>query len=61
MPIFLAHGAEDPLIPLARAAQSRDRLTALGYRVEWHEYPMPHSVCAEEIYDISRWLSTVLR
>ena len=61
VPIFIAHGVEDPLIPLARAAQSRDRLTVLDYRVEWHEYPMPHSVCAEEIYEISRWLSTVLR
>jgi len=60
VPIFMAHGVEDPLIPLARAAQSRDRLSALGYRVEWHEYPMPHSVCAEEIRDIGVWLQRAL-
>jgi len=61
VPIFMAHGVEDPLIPLARAAQSRDRLTALGNRVEWHEYPMPHSVCGEEIHDIGVWLQRTLR
>jgi len=60
VPIFMAHGVEDPLIPLARAARSRDRLSALGYRVEWHEYPMPHSVCAEEIRDIGVWLQRTL-
>jgi len=55
-PIFMAHGAHDPLIPLARGHESRDRMIALGYRVEWHEYPMPHAVCAEEIADLSAWL-----
>ncbi len=59
-PIFMAHGTQDPLIPLFWAARSRDTLTSLGYTVEWREYPMPHSVCAEEIADISRWLRTVL-
>ena len=61
VPVFMAHGVEDPLIPLARAAQSRDRLTALGNRVEWHEYAMPHSVCGEEIHDIGVWLQRTLR
>jgi phospholipase/carboxylesterase len=61
VPIFMAHGAHDPMIPLARGRESRDRLVALGYRVEWHEYPMPHSVCAEEIADLSAWLRGVLR
>ena len=60
VPIFMAHGVEDPLIPLARAAQSRDRLTALGYHVEWHEYRMPHSVCAHEIRDVAVWLRRIL-
>jgi phospholipase/carboxylesterase len=60
VPIFMAHGAHDPMIPLARGRESRDRLVALGYRVEWHEYPMPHSVCAEEIADLSAWLRVVL-
>ena len=61
VPIFMAHGTEDPLIPLSWAARSRDLLISLGFSVEWHEYPMPHSVCPEEIADIGRWLRTVLR
>lgn len=59
-PIFLAHGRGDPIIPIDRAEKSRDMLQALGYSVEWHEYMMPHSVCAEEIDDISAWLRRVL-
>jgi phospholipase/carboxylesterase len=60
VPIFLAHGSADPMIPLVRATASRDALRALGYGVEWHEYPMPHSVCAEEVRDLNRWLLGVL-
>jgi len=59
-PIFLAHGTSDPVIPIARARQSRDALVALGHPVEWHEYPMPHSVCADEIAALERWLLRVL-
>ncbi|MFC5498892.1 alpha/beta hydrolase [Caenimonas terrae] len=55
-PIFLAHGRMDPVVPLDRAIASRDALQALGYSVEWHEYPMAHSVCMEEIADLNRWL-----
>jgi phospholipase/carboxylesterase len=61
VPIFMAHGAHDPVIALELARRSRQQLTDLGYRVEWHDYPMPHSVCLEEIEDISAWLGTVLR
>ena len=60
VPIFMAHGTEDPLIPLSWAKRSRDHLVALGYAVEWHEYSMPHSVCAEEIEDVGAWLRVVL-
>jgi len=60
VPIFQAHGRADPVIALARATASRDALLALGYPVEWHEYPMPHSVCAQEIADMNRWLLKVL-
>jgi phospholipase/carboxylesterase len=60
VPIFLAHGTDDPVIPLARAAQARATLGGLGYHVEWHEYPMPHSVCPEEIADIGAWLARIL-
>jgi phospholipase/carboxylesterase len=60
LPIFQAHGTADPVIPIARAIASRDALIALGHPVEWHAYPMPHSVCAPEIADINRWLLKVL-
>ena len=60
VPIFLAHGRDDPMIALERATASRDALRALGYGVEWHDYAMPHSVCLEEIADLNRWLNRVL-
>jgi len=59
-PILMAHGIEDPVIVLPRATRSRDKLVELGYHVEWHQYPMPHSVCPEEIRDIGAWLRKVL-
>ena len=59
-PILMAHGIHDPLIPLARAVHARDTLAALGYPVEWHAYPMPHSVCDVEVMDIAAWLARVL-
>jgi phospholipase/carboxylesterase len=59
-PIFMAHGRGDPIVQIQRAEQSRDILQTLGYAVEWHEYMMPHSVCAEEIDDIGAWLKRVL-
>jgi phospholipase/carboxylesterase len=58
-PVFMAHGVQDPMIPITRAITSRQALLALGYRLEWHEYPMGHGVCLEEIRDISRWLQHV--
>jgi len=61
LPIFMAHGTQDPVIPLSWAKRSRDFLMGLGYAVEWHEYLMPHSVCAEEIADIGHWLPRVLQ
>jgi len=61
IPIFFAHGSSDPVIPLAMATASRAALGAAGYAVYWHEYPMQHSVCIEEIHDISLWLAQVLR
>jgi len=59
-PIFMAHGTQDPLIPLARARHAHDLLTGLGYRIEWREYPIPHSVSPSEIRDISAWLQRIL-
>ena len=60
VPIFIAHGQSDPVIPIARGAESRERLVALGYEVQWHAYPIPHSVCADEVRDIAVFLRTVL-
>ena len=60
VPIFLAHGRLDPVVPFARGAASRDVLRALGYRLDWHEYDMEHAVCAQEISDLNQWLARVL-
>jgi len=56
----MAHGTQDPIVALPRATRSREALEQLGYAVEWHEYRMPHSVCPEEVGQISAWLRRVL-
>ncbi|RZU01032.1 alpha/beta hydrolase [Rivibacter subsaxonicus] len=61
VPIFLGHGRFDGIIPLARAEASRDALRALGHEVEWHDYPMEHSVCMDEINDLNQWLLQILK
>ena len=58
-PIFLAHGRSDPVISLDRGTASRDALAALGHAIEWHDYPMEHSVCAEEVADLQHFLQRV--
>jgi len=58
-PIFMVHGTMDPVIPISRAIASRDLLAQLGYTIEWHDYPMQHSACAEEVQHISAWLKKV--
>ncbi len=60
VPIFMAHGQFDPMIVLPRASATRDALIAMDYPLEWHEYPMAHSVCAQEVADLNRWLLRVL-
>ena len=59
-PIFMAHGSYDPVVPLALAMESKEKLLASGYSLEWHEYPMAHSVCGQEITSISRWLRRIM-
>ncbi len=59
-PVFLAHGSMDPVVPMTMGERSRDGLQAMGYSVEWHDYPMVHQVSMEEIADISTWLQRVL-
>jgi phospholipase/carboxylesterase len=60
VPIFQAHGQRDGIVPAARGAAARDALRSLGYTVEWHDYPMEHSVCVEEVQALSAWLLKVL-
>ena len=59
MPVFMAHGTFDPVVQLDWGRASANQLKALGYEVEWHDYPMAHAVCPEEISDVRRWLLSV--
>jgi phospholipase/carboxylesterase len=60
VPVFLGHGQRDGIVPLARGEAARDDLQRLGHPVDWHAYPMEHSVCMEEIQHLQRWLLQVL-
>ena len=60
-PIFIGHGQDDRMISLGLAQQSRDFLARLNYPVEWHEFPMDHELCQDEINRISAWLIRVLK
>jgi phospholipase/carboxylesterase len=60
LPIFIGHGRGDDVVPLSRGTAARDALVALGYPVEWHDYPMAHSVSPTEVADLNRWLLRVL-
>ena len=59
-PVFMAHGTHDNVVPFVRAQQSAQVLKELGYQVEWREYAMQHSLCLEEVQDISAWIRKVL-
>ena len=58
--IFMAHGTDDPLIPMAIGHHSYEKLQSMGYNIEWHSYPMPHSVHPEEITDIGKFITRLL-
>lgn len=60
IPVFMAHGRSDPIVPFAAGKSSADILRKHGCPLEWHEYAMPHSVCAEEIEDIETWMTRQL-
>jgi len=60
MPIFMAHGSQDPMVPMALAERGRVALEAKGAQIQWKDYPMPHSVCPQEIGDIGAWLRLTL-
>lgn len=59
-PIFMAHGQDDDVVLMSRGVQSRDHLLALGHKVQWHDYPMDHTLCLDEIRDLQAWLLRVL-
>ena len=59
-PMFVAHGSHDPVVALERGLASKDLLLAHGYNVQWHTYPMAHSVCPEEVGDIARFMHKAL-
>lgn len=60
LPIFLAHGEQDSLIPIMQAERARQQLTGRGHPVDWHHYPMQHQVCRDEIADISTFFQARL-
>ena len=60
IPVFMAHGQFDPMIPMQYGRSSADALVKTGFDVEWHDYPMAHAVCPQEIDDIRAWLLGVL-
>ena len=60
LPVFMAHGSFDPMLPMQWGQKSAERLQEAGFTVEWHDYPMAHQVCVEELQDIGRWLNKVL-
>jgi phospholipase/carboxylesterase len=60
-PVFMAHGTQDPVVPFGLGEESRRILEGTGYRVEWHAYPMPHALCAEEVVDLRAFLGKVAR
>jgi phospholipase/carboxylesterase len=57
IPLFMAHGTQDPIVPLSLAKTSKAQLESHGYRVDWREYPMQHAVCGEEVEAISDWIT----
>ena len=59
LPVFMAHGSFDPMLPMQWGRASADKLIEAGFSVDWHDYPMAHSVCAAEIGDIRNWLLSV--
>jgi len=56
IPILMAHGTQDPVVPLSLARTSKATLASHGYQIEWREYAMQHAVCGPEIEDIAGWL-----
>lgn len=60
VPLFMAHGRQDEMVDIRLAQHSRDLLLGLGYALQWHDYPMGHAVCPQEIEAIGDWLAQLL-
>lgn len=60
IPIFFGHGEQDPVVPIAAGTESKLLLEQLGYSIQWHSYPMEHSVCPEEITHVAKWIENRL-
>ncbi len=60
LPIFICHGSQDPMVPEQLGRQAQERLVTMGYTVDYKSYPVGHSVCPQEIADISQWLQRLL-
>jgi phospholipase/carboxylesterase len=56
LPILMCHGTQDPIVPIEMAQRSYQELKQLSYPIKWQDYPMPHSLCAPEVADISQWI-----
>jgi len=61
IPILMAHGKHDPMIPIVNAEKTRTALTRLDYTIQWHTYPMEHQVCMEEIQAIRNWMLEIMQ
>ena len=59
LPVFMAHGSFDPMLPMQWGQLSAEKLQEAGFAIEWHDYPMAHAVCPQEIQDIREWLLKV--
>ena len=59
IPVFMAHGLQDTTIPIAVGQATKEKMSQAEYKIEWHQYPMAHSVSTEEIQDISAWLKKI--
>ena len=56
LPVLMVHGSFDPILPIAVGQHARELMGQAGFTVQWHDYPMAHAVCAEEIAEIRKWL-----
>jgi len=61
IPILMAHGKHDPMIPIVNAEKTREALTRLDYTIQWYTYPMEHQVCMEEIQAIRNWMLEIMQ